>query len=138
LVMADSRNVRKAARSKHDEAGWAKIAKPLQDPLRKKQRDALTAYVLSKPVYSPSTRIWRRENDLYAWLLIDVEMEPCMMSSRIKQAISSVQLYVDRVIMNLEYYDANPSYMLSLPPTAVEQWKAWRKWYRIWEANRKI
>jgi hypothetical protein len=149
LVMADSRNIRRAARSKHDEAGWAKVAKPLQDPLRKKQRDALVAYVLAHPVFPPETpptppapevdtRIWRTENDLYAWLMIDVEMEPCMMSSRIRQAINSVQLYVDRVIMNMEYYNGNPAHMLSLDPTLVQQWKAWRKWYRIWEANRKI
>ena len=34
--------------------------------------------------------------------LIDVEMAPCMMTSRIKQAISSVQLFVQRCLMNLE------------------------------------
>jgi hypothetical protein len=75
----------------------------------------------------------RDANDLYAYFLIDVEMDPCMMTSRIKQAISSAQLFVQRCLMKLE-----PDVAAS---AAVDvkwlEWK-WMKNYRVWEANRKI
>ncbi len=41
-------------------------------------------------------------NGLFDYFLIDVEMSSCMGTSRIKQAISSVQLFVRRCLMNLE------------------------------------
>ncbi len=77
---------------------------------------------LTKPIREP--------NDLYAHFLIDVEMSPCMMTSRLKQAISSVQLFVQRCLMNLES---------RVSPTVIdgEQWE-WMKNYRVWEANRKV
>lgn len=43
------------------------------------------------------------ENDRYAFLLIDVEMESCMETSRIKQAISSAQFYDDYAHLRFEY-----------------------------------
>ncbi len=138
LVMTDARRVRMAARSKYDEAAWMKVAKPLQDPLREKQRKAMVSYLLTKPDKDKG-KIWRTENDLYAWLLMDVEMQPCTMTSRIRLALSSVQLYMDRVIMNLEYYKQDITEpLVKLAPADITQWKSWRKWYRIWEANRKV
>jgi receptor-binding and translocation channel-forming TcA subunit of Tc toxin/ABC toxin-like protein/neuraminidase-like protein/putative peptidoglycan binding protein/virulence plasmid A protein len=72
-------------------------------------------------------------NDLYAYFLIDVEMSPCMMTSRIKQALSSTQLFVQRCLMNLE-----PEVAASV--VVDDKWREWKwmKSYRIWEANRKI
>lgn len=67
---------------------------------------------------------------LYEYLLIDPEMSACMMTSRIKQAISSVQLFVQRCFLNLEPH-------VHLLPGDAEEWK-WKKAYRVWEANRKI
>ena len=54
-----------------------------------------------------------------------------MMTSRTKQAISSIQLYVQRILLRLETG-------VTLPDSAGEQWKSWMKNYRIWEANRKV
>lgn len=112
-----------AANAKYAPADWEKVSKTLRDPLRIKQRDAMVAYLRKKP------------NDLFAELLLDPEMSPCMMTSRIKQAISSVQLFVDRVVMGLE---KSGSTVLALTPSSTVQWQNWRKWYRIWEANRKV
>ena len=53
-----------------------------------------------------------------------------MNTSRIVQANASVQLFVQRILMNLEH-DIEFGY----PET--KQWM-WRKNYRVWEANRKI
>ena len=78
-------------------------------------------------------RMLRDANDLYGHFLIDVEMDPCMMTSRIKQAIGSVQLFVQRCLMNLEdEVQAN-----SQTDDAWDWWK-WMKNYRMWEANIKV
>lgn len=78
-------------------------------------------------------RGFRDADDLFAHFLIDVEMDPCMLTSRIKQALSSVQLFVQRCLMNLE-----PDVFASAE--VDDKWLEW-KWmknYRVWEANRKI
>ena len=107
---------------RHGES-WPEVLKPLCDPLREQQRQALVTYLMHK---------WALEgaDELYDHFLIDVEMSPCMMTSRLIQATSAVQLFVQRVLMNLE-----PG--LALSDEAVEQWD-WMKNYRVWEANRKI
>jgi hypothetical protein len=69
-------------------------------------------------------------NQLFEFFLIDVDMSSCMATSRIKQAISSVQLFVQRCLMNLEE---------GVDPTTIDPhlWE-WMKQYRVWEANRKV
>src|SRR5262249_55634258 len=59
-----------------------------------------------------------------------VKMGPCMQTSRIRHALSSVQLFVERCLLNLE-----PK--VSPASIDVQEW-AWRKRYRVWEANRKV
>lgn len=140
ITMAESHQVILAAKGKHTEDEWGIIAKPLRDTLRKKQRDALAGFVVSHPdpTNVSNVQIWRNENDLYAFLLIDIEMEACMKTSRIKQAICSVQLYIDRVLLGLEYRNGNATDRINLPANMQYQWEQWRAWYRIWEANRKV
>lgn len=138
LSLADARVVRKAAKAKYANAAWLKIAKPLQDELRKQQRDALLAYVLARPELLPGNNMaWRNENDVFAYLLIDVEMDPCMQTSRIRQGLSSLQLYLDRIILNIERVNGTGP-LISMPAGLAAQWQTWRKWYRVWEANRKV
>jgi hypothetical protein len=127
----DARNIKQAVRAKCDEAQWLEIAKPLRDELREQQRTALVSYLVAHPDPDPSKgRNWKDANDLYSYFLIDVEMSPCQMTSRIKQAMSSVQLFVQRCLMNLE-----PE-VKALQPEWLE-WR-WMKNYRVWEANRKV
>lgn len=122
-LLAASGEVRKAAKAKYDDATWSGIARPLQNALRAKQRSALVASLLGKGVY-------RDENALFESLLLDTQVTPCVMTSRIKQAIGSVQLFVQRALMNLE-----PA--VRLAPEAAQLW-IWMKTYRVWEAARKI
>jgi peptidoglycan hydrolase-like protein with peptidoglycan-binding domain len=75
----------------------------------------------------------RNANDLYSHFLIDVEMDPCMMTSRIKQAISSVQLFVQRCLMSLE-----ADVIASSETDDAWDWWKWMKNYRVWEANCKV
>ena len=117
-----------AAKGRYDDAGWATAAKPINDILRNARRDALIAYALSDPAMA--TRNVIDANSLFEYFLIDVNMDACMMTSRIKQAISSAQLWVQRCLMNLE-----PSVSPSL--LDANRW-SWMKNYRVWEANRKV
>mgnify|MGYP001078801579 CR=1 FL=1 len=140
ITMDNATAMRLAAKARYDEAEWTdSIARPLQNSLRQQQRDALTAYVLARPGIVPNNSImpWETENDLFAFLLMDVEMESCMQTSRIKQAISSVQLFIDRILLQLEY-TVPGNVLIPIAEGTRTQWQTWRKWYRIWEANRKI
>lgn len=120
----DARELRSVVRAKYDAAQWLDVAKALRDPLRERQRSALVASLAQKLGV-------RDANELYERFLIDVEMSSCMMTTRIKQAISSVQLFIQRCFMNLESD-------VSLTPKEAKEWAQWRKWYRVWEANRKV
>ena len=123
LIENDARDIKSAAKAKYEEEEWLKVAKPLRDALREQQREALVAHLLH--VYR-----LRGPNDLYEHFLIDVEMDPCQMTTRVKQAISSVQLFMQRCQMNLE-----PG--IAVRAEDVRRWK-WMKNYRVWEANRKV
>ncbi|RQO30137.1 hypothetical protein DBR32_11160 [Taibaiella sp. KBW10] len=138
---AQSQTIRKAAKAKQEIEQWYKIVKPLQDNLRRQQRDAMVDYLLANPgiVQQGSPFKVKNENDLFAYLLIDVEMESCMKTSRLKQGISSLQLFMDRIILNLEsYFNGSTNTAIQMSEDAAVQWHSWRKWYRIWEANRKV
>jgi len=134
INMLNAKVVRMAAKARYNDDEWAKVAKPLQDILRERQRQSLVGYMIGLTNAS-NNFLYRDETALYEALLIDVEMKPCMKTSRIKQAISSVQLFMDRVMLSLERYNGTT---LTLNPDVVAQWESWRKWYRVWEANRKI
>lgn len=125
---APAQQIKDSVRAKYDSAAWYSIAGPLNDRLRAQSRDALLVYLLRQP-FATSRRI-ATPNDLYAHLLIDVEMSPCMMTSRLKQAVASVQLFVQRCLMNLEP-EVHPETLDD------DQW-AWMSRYRVWEANRKV
>src|SRR5204862_2836070 len=57
-------------------------------------------------------------------------MEPVINTSRLRLAISSVQIFIQRCLLNMEKW-VSPSAISS------KHWE-WMKRYRVWEANRKI
>ncbi len=122
----DALDVLNLLKSKYPQKEWLKTIGPLNDTLREKRRDALIDWLL---VNDQTT--WTIPTDIYKYLLIDTEMDACMDTSRIKQAISSVQLFIDRCLMGLEAE-------VTLDDDFATQWNTWRKQYRVWEANRKI
>jgi hypothetical protein len=67
---------------------------------------------------------------LFEYFLMDVQMDPCMETSRVRHALSAVQLFVDRALMNLE-----PGVTLS--DDDAKRW-TWMKRYRLWQANREV
>ena len=103
--------------------GWPDIARPIHDKLRETRRDALVAHLMEREGLDDPAA-------LYARYLIDVEMSACAITSRIKLAISSVQLFIQRCLLGLE----GPQLQQAIDKP---QWE-WRKNYRVWEANRKV
>lgn len=121
-------DVVRTVKAKYEDAQWLTVAKSLNDGLRERQRAALVQYILAHEqiVQEGITT----SNQLFEYFLVDVEMDPCMKTSRIKQANASVQLFIQRCLMSLEP---------QVRPEALddEQWQ-WMKNYRVWEANRKV
>lgn len=124
--------VQEAAKAKYTNKQWLDTLAPIQDQLRLQKRDALVTH------FTASQQLYRSSNHLFQHFLIDVDMSPCQMTSRLKQAISSVQLFVQRCIMSLET-EVQVPYEDPITET-VDKWKEW-EWmqnYRVWEANRKV
>ena len=94
--------------------------------LRARQRDALIDYLRSQ------ARL-RQADDLLDYYLIDVQMSTCLRTSRIKQAISSVQLFVQRCPR-----PRAPRRAPVWPEHINERRWTWMQNYRVWEANRKV
>ncbi|MFL6255988.1 MAG: neuraminidase-like domain-containing protein, partial [Pyrinomonadaceae bacterium] len=119
-IAGDLRNTVKA---RYEPENWQRIAQPIFDKLRQGQRDALVAHIMHR-------RGFERVEELFEYFLIDPGMEPVVQTSRLRLAISSVQLFIQRVLLNLEP---------QVDPSALNasHWE-WMKRYRIWEANRKI
>ncbi|KAF2012900.1 hypothetical protein BU24DRAFT_484769 [Aaosphaeria arxii CBS 175.79] len=129
----EARAVVHTVKSKYDETMWLTVARPLRNILREKQRAALVAYLVAHPLPG-IVPIWQSPNDLYAYFLMDVEMGPCQLTSRIKQAISVTQLFTQRCLMNLERRQVLASSEFDV------RWNEWKtlKSFRITSAARQI
>lgn len=130
----EAKAAKQMLRSKYEEQDWLDLSKSIQDTLRERKRASLVAYLLTtpKPADAPTNK-WDNANDLFAYYLIDVEMCACQPSSRIVQASAAAQLFVQRCFMGLE-----PKVHVSTEEDEDwSQWK-WMKYYRVWEANRRV
>lgn len=127
-------------KARYEEQAWLDIIKPISNDLRSKKRNALVSYLLTNAELADfrTDNDISKVNDLFAYFLIDMEMAPCMMTSRIKQAISSVQLYIDRCLLGLEKAVNGQNTNIELGEDFTNQWNECRKKYRVWEANRKV
>ena len=108
---------------------WESDYKKIQDNIRGQKRDALVAHARN---FAPDgSAALLSINELYKYHLIDPAMSACQYTSRIKQAISSVQFFIQRCLMGLED---------TIDMQADASWSQW-EWmqnYRVWEANRKV
>jgi hypothetical protein len=118
-----ARDLKEAIKARFEPETWQRAAQPIFDKLRRRERDALVSYVMRQHGFA-------RLEQLYEYFLIDPGMEPVVQTSRIRLAIASVQLFIQRCLLNLEP-KVHPSTITS------DHWE-WMKRYRVWEANRKI
>ncbi|MEL7123024.1 MAG: neuraminidase-like domain-containing protein, partial [Bacteroidota bacterium] len=127
--IADS--IQHAFRAKYQQEDWEEVVKPLNDIIRNHSEDALVAYCLQLPEIID----WGVEDaeGLFEYFLIDVKMDACMETSRIKQGLSSIQLFIQRCFLGLEEEHNG------ITPEVLdrERWE-WMQRYRVWEANRKV
>ncbi|MEU4233734.1 hemopexin repeat-containing protein [Nonomuraea sp. NPDC026600] len=132
---------------RNDPADWPALKRTLHDELTVLRRDALVAAVLARgPGDEPGT-----SRDLFDRFLIDVEMGPRGDTSRVREAIAAVQLYVHRYLLGLESPpDAGAVATAASNGSAgvvesaddarrrIREWWQWMRGYRLWEANRKV
>ena len=118
-----ARDVKEAIKARFEPETWQRVAQPIFDKLRQRQRDGLVAHVMHQHGFA-------RMEQLYEYFLIDPGMEPVVQTSRIRLAIASVQLFIQRCLLNME---------LKVHPSVInsKQWE-WMKCYQVWGANRKI
>lgn len=99
----------------------------LLDTIRTKSRDTLCDWLtweLGADINGVSNN-----DELYEYLLIDVNMSPDVKTSWLVSGMNSLQLYVNRCISNLE-----PGVVNNIP----ERWWEWMSTYRVWQANREV
>jgi len=99
----------------------------LQGEISKHERGVLCDWIiweLTQTIKGASNR-----DELYEYLLIDVNMSPDVKVSWTVAAMNSLQLYVNRCISNME-----PGVENNIP----EAWWKWMSTYRLWQANREV
>ena len=113
---AEAQDIQNTIKARYNDDTWPQVGKPLNDKVRESSKEALIAYILTMPTI---TVLGITDADgLYEYFLIDVQMSPCMLTSRIVQASAAVQLFVERCLMNLENGNSNLS--LNVAPSQID------------------
>lgn len=114
-------------------SGDENLATLAENALNEKIRDALVAAVFSHVIAEDEQlkdQI-KDSEDLYSYLLLDVNVSSAVPTSRIVEAHATVQLYINRMLENIEFGDFTDKDALK------EQWETAQQ-YRVWEANEKL
>jgi hypothetical protein len=137
IALQVANEIRRLVRSRYTQTEWEQVVKPLNNQLRRHMRDALIAYLLVQPDLIADGVF--DANSLFEFFLIDMQMEPEMLTSRMVQATSTVQLFVQRCFLGLEDKKDIAGNPIGVPLNALDRdrWK-WMQRYRVWEANRKV
>jgi hypothetical protein len=115
------------------ESAWLSLAPTLMNPIRQNRSNALQGYLTAQRD-SSGNLLYPDSGSLFNYFLIDVQMSPCMQTSRVVQAYIAVQIFVERCFMNMEA----PAVVVDLNTDDTwSQWE-WMSRYRIWEANREV
>ena len=124
------RTLRAALRARYALENWRGVIRPINDELSWPATRCSSDLYSPPAAFDPATAQIDTADKLFEYFLMDVQMEPCMQTSRIRNALSSVQLFIERCLMNLEE---------NVSPASINatQWE-WMKRYRVWEANRKV
>jgi hypothetical protein len=109
---------------------WDTVYDQMIEPLLASQRDALVPIAISQ-LRQSFVDITTPDN-LYEYLLIDVEMCGCARISVVKEALNAAQLYLQRCRLNLERN------VVISTDDLPEIWWEWLLNYRVWQANREI
>ena len=106
-----------------DEDNWKKISQEINDQLSMQRRDALVAYLIHR------NEKFHDVNNLYEHYLIDPQVESCLVTTSMLEAITATQLFAQRILFGLEDITADQDFK--------DRW-TWMRNYRVWEANRRV
>ncbi|KAM3416068.1 hypothetical protein BST61_g9553 [Cercospora zeina] len=126
-----SQDIQRMAKSKFDSDTWVKAVRTINNKLRENQSKALVSYLLVQKELTEEFAIHDADG-LFEYFLIDVQMTSLVETSRVVQATSSVQLFIQRCFLGLEVSRGVASNTLDR-----NRWR-WMEKYRVWEANRKV
>jgi len=129
--VAQNTAIKNALKAKYDIKTWLKELATIQKPIREAKTNALSSHLIAVSRRKSANPI-QDKIDLYNIYLLDPEMSADMKTSRIVQATCAVQLFMQRIFLNLENLSE-----LSLKEEQWKQWE-WMKRYRLWEANFKV
>lgn len=107
-----------------------KLLAAVYDPVREHLRDAQLDYLIGRA--RESGEPFGSREDLSDHLLIDVQMSPCMVTSRIQFSYAAVQKYVDLALSG-RLSDSAPAE----EERFAREWVRFRH-YRLWEAEIRI
>lgn len=119
-------------KSKAGDQAWPVLQNELERQTNLQKRNLLTGFVMHKLNGQKNSVPIKTTQDLYEYLLIDVEMGPETETTWIKNGIATYQLFINRCRMHLE------KGTVVTDPTDLESTWAWMQHYRLWEANQKV
>lgn len=128
LSEKQGQDLKRLVKAKYDESTWRIVARPINDKLRMRDRDALIAYV--RGMTAILEEHYQTDDELFEFFLIDVKMDPCMETSRILQGTATCQLFLQRALMGLD--KAVPAASIDRPH--YERMQS----YAIWHPSREI
>jgi hypothetical protein len=117
------------------------MSSAIESQLNETFRDALVGYYLSEvvPNHVPIQNLnlndkLKTPNDLYEFLLLDVQVSQGVETSYVASAISSLQQYINAILMGME-----PGYSEHIfNENQLAEWRDQRSQYPIWAANQKL
>ena len=105
-------------------ADWLDVSRQLSDPVREASRDALTAFLLQREGLQTAEQLFDR-------FYIDVGTNSFVLTSRIRQAIFAVQIFIQRCLMGFEIkHGVTPGQI------DAEEWKTISR-QAVWAARGK-
>src|SRR5262249_17418759 len=118
-----AQDLRSNVKAQFSPGNWLAVAPTIFDKLRQTQRDALVDYIVNQQGFE-------NKNQLFEYFLVDPGMEPVVRTSRLRLAISAVQTFVQRCLLNLEP---------EVQPSALDAdlWQSIKQ-YQFWRAKRQI
>ena len=128
-------SLQSALRAQYASADWLAVVKPINDPLRIAQRDALVAYCLqafkSNPPPNATSDGVDTADKLFEFFLIDVE------NAAAGADLAHPARAVDSCNCSSSVCCA-ASRRKPRPATSTPQQWSWMKRYRVWQANREV
>jgi hypothetical protein len=119
--------------AQYTQTAWFAAVQTVSDQLRELRSDALVAYVIGQGTAVPVGTPILSSDDIFNYFLIDPEMCPCGISTRLLEASLAVQQFVQQCFLNLVP-------QVSVDATTDAGWKewSWMKQFRLWQANRQV